>query len=93
MEFDLVIQSILEHVFTSRLAFFRTTSGLVYICEYCEIKGILAVITECWKLPHGGNFRHTYGLIFFFLAQFWYFSIFGLRLFGDYDVISTSFDT
>ena len=58
MEFDLVIQSILEHVSTSGLAFFRATSGLVYICEYCEIKGILTVITECWKLPHGGNFRH-----------------------------------
>ena len=56
MEFD--IQSILEHVFTSRLAFFRTTSGLVYSCEYCEIKGILTVITECWKLTHRGNFRH-----------------------------------
>ena len=27
------MQSILEHVFTSRLAFFRTTSGLVYIYE------------------------------------------------------------
>ena len=33
MEFDLVMQLILEHVFTSRLAFFRTTSGLVYIYE------------------------------------------------------------
>ena len=52
------MQSILEQVFTSGLAFFRTTSGLVYICEYCEINGILTVITECWKLSHGGNFRH-----------------------------------
>ena len=55
LEFDLVMQLILEHVFTSRLAFFRTTSGLVYIFEDCEIKGILTVITECWKLPDGGN--------------------------------------
>ena len=65
MEFDLVMQSILEHVFTSRLAFFRTTSGLVYIFEYCEIIGILTVITECWKLPHGGNFRHLNVFLFF----------------------------
>ena len=37
--------------------FFRTTSGIVYIFEYCEINRILTVISGHWKLPHGGNFR------------------------------------
>ena len=31
----------------------------MYIFEYSEINGILTVITECWKLPHGGDFRHV----------------------------------
>ena len=32
---------------TSGRVFFRTISGLVYICECYEINGILTVITEC----------------------------------------------
>ena len=48
MEFDLVTQPKFEHVFLLlRREFFRTTSGLVYICECYEINGILTVITEC----------------------------------------------
>ena len=36
----------------------------MYIFEYSEINGILTVITECWKLPHGGNFRQSAMLSF-----------------------------
>ena len=60
LEFDLVMQSILEHV-SSRLAFFRTTSGLVYTFEYCEINGILTVIRDqsliVYRFSGGGGGR------------------------------------
>ena len=60
MEFDLVMQPKFEHVYYCLgESFFRTTSGLVYICECYEINGNLTVITECLKLPHGGNFWHS----------------------------------
>ena len=77
------MQSILEHIFHFETRVFQNNIGM-YICEYCEINGFLTVITECWKLPHGGNFRQGQPSLLAFYASDLYNCAFGLKTLNIY---------